>query len=202
MLIDTAQQTASNKNYGLALSLTILGSEEYLKGMVLYFNSVGINVFTIRELRGVLSSHKNRHEMACLIELLRIIEAIIVVDSSKETRKPNKGFLSDLIDFADKASIVLKSFVGIADNIVWWEKANGLKNRGLYVDYDGELKLPSSITKEDYNTANKIITELISSFRVIKIAFERMTSEALSKTIADINEGLKIMAGKNKEAKI
>lgn len=200
ILLGTAQHCSSQNNHGLALSLTILGAEEYLKGMILYFNGIGINVFTIQELRGLLSNHKNRHEMACLMELLRIIEMIITVDSIEVTKRANTSLIDDLISLANTASVVLKSVVGITDNINWWEKADDYKKRGLYVGYDGALLLPSSITKEEYDTANKIVTELINSFRVIKIAFERMSPDELQRTLEDINKGLAIMASKNQKS--
>jgi AbiV family abortive infection protein len=196
VLLGTAQTSALQSNFGLALSITILGAEEYLKGMILYFYSIGINVFSIKELRGVLSKHRNRHESACLLEFLSITKRFIPLESKREKVKRKTGFLESLVELAKTASELSDDFSKMVDNVEWWDKADDYKKRGIYVDFNGELLLPSSITKDEYEAGCNIVTDLLNSCGSIKVAFERMDDKALNTTISNINSGIKIMANR------
>jgi AbiV family abortive infection protein len=198
VLLQAAQTSALQSNFGLALSITILGAEEYLKGMILYFYSIGINVFSIKELRGVLSYHRNRHEMACLLEFLSIAKRVIPIESKGEKIKSRTGFFESLVELAKTASELSDDFSKMMDNVEWWDKADDYKKRGIYVDFKGELLLPSSITKDEYEAGSKIVTDLLNSCRGIKAAFENMSDKILKGTITDINSGIKIMANRVK----
>src|SRR5687768_10725897 len=73
VLFATADDAALKKNYGVARSLLVLGAEECVKGGLLFLRSIGIKVFTFNEARKALNSHKERHEIAMIVKLFRLL---------------------------------------------------------------------------------------------------------------------------------
>lgn len=77
------------------------------------------------------------------------------------------------------------------ENILWLEKANDLKNLGFYVDYKGKIKIPQSITLETYNKAFLINEECYNTYRIIKLAYEKISdTESKEILIKSINTDL------------
>ena len=129
-----ADQIAAIKQYGMAISHLILGSEELLKGLVLLMDHKGFNLRKIKGISRIFGDHRARHSV------LKETFSVWLTISGILRKKPSlKNFLVGTIE-------------GIS-NYYWWHQADDMKNRGFYVDFKDVLIDPASIKKEQYQSA-------------------------------------------------
>lgn len=201
ILQDTAKYAAGNNNFGVATSLMILSIEEIIKAQVLFFQGVGIRVHRIKNANKIFSSHKDKHQVASQLQFLKIIEGFINAWNYKPNKKKYKtdsklmntilNGLQDVQSFIEPISLISKSVEQMKGNVEWIEKANDLKNRGFYVDYKGDIKLPQDVTIETFDKASSINKECIDLYRIIKLSFEKITdAEGKEILIQSINNDL------------
>ncbi|MGB3182390.1 MAG: AbiV family abortive infection protein [Cyclobacteriaceae bacterium] len=84
VMTKTGQFAAGENNFGVALSLSILGVEELAKSVVIYLHSSGINIFKIKELQQIFFKHKRKHEFAMLFEILKVLKAFYPEKSPRD----------------------------------------------------------------------------------------------------------------------
>lgn len=202
ILLEIGKFAAQKENYGVAISLSILGAEELAKAIVIYLHLSGVNIFEINELNQIFYKHKRKHEFAILFEVLKVIETFFLNENThnkvKKREETGMKFIDKVVGFLDQVSEVLEPLVKVGEHIEWWDKADSMKNMGFYVDYrHDKIESPTRITLEEYNKTIKIIDEFKNRFRVLKIMFERYGLEK-SQIIDQINEGLDLMKNYNK----
>ena len=189
----TAEFGQTEANYGVALSLYILSSEELIKAFVVLMHGFGVNVFQIKELNKVFHHHKTKHELSTLMELLVLVEAFFTAtDKNTYSASINTGikFIDETYKFLRGIQKAAKPLLEIEENLNWWSKADDYKNRGLYVDYRDELKTPNQITKEECESGKEKAEKLYERIRVVKITFEHQSTEEQKQIISDANKGI------------
>ncbi|WP_430934003.1 AbiV family abortive infection protein [Saccharicrinis sp. 156] len=189
----TADFAYTDANYGTALSLYILSSEELIKAFVIFLHSIGVNVLQAKELKGVFSQHKKKHELSQAVELIAFMESFILL-TDKETYKPNVETGSEWLDkisgFVSGIGKIIEPISKFDKNAEWWDEADYYKNRGLYVDYCDDLKTPLQITKEQSSEGKEKAEKLFDRIRKIKIVFEKLPKQEQKQLIYDTNIGL------------
>lgn len=154
-LFNSAIQVGAD-NYGLANSLLILCSEECIKCFVLL--SVALGVPVPFEIPQIFSSHQAKHV------------------TGKELHGFVRAFTFFLGLLSKKRSQKIESILGLAfeffgDNreIEWWDKANYLKNDGLYVDFrNNKFRRPQEISEQTYVTSKEIVNRLLALLEKMK----------------------------------
>ena len=87
------------------------------------------------------------------MELVNIIEPIIEFDSwniKRRSRKKEHSFIDRFILNASDLVKVLNPIIQISEDVKWWDRADEIKKRGLYVDYSDTLYQPRDVSKVDY----------------------------------------------------
>jgi len=201
ILQETAKYAAENKNFGVATSLMILSIEEVIKAQVLFFQGVGIRVHRIKNANKIFSSHKDKHQVATQLQFSKIVEGFIKAMNYEPKGKKYKtgvrfmdsllGGLHDIANIIVPVTLISKSIEQMSENVEWLEKANDLKNRGFYVDYKSEIKLPQDITIDTFEKASSINKECYDLYRIIKLSYEKITdTEGKEILIQSINNDL------------
>ena len=151
------QLLADNKMYGPAISLTILGAEEYVKSLCLYLEGKGFQLRDIKAIQGIFSQHTARHRVMRDTFSVWIVLKDLLSLSRKSTRK----------QILQTSALALLNIFSAISNHEWWQQADDLKNKGLYANYRNGLILPDSLTNEEFlNTIKftKSIPTEIQSF--------------------------------------
>lgn len=129
--------------YGKAISLLILGAEEYIKCFLLFLDGHRFNLRNVEKVNTIFRNHRNRHSILRDTYSVWIGVKHFFSLSSKSTSK-------DVLDaFLNTGLGIFSAF----SNYDWWKEADKLKQNGLYVDYHDVLLRPLALTKEDYETA-------------------------------------------------
>lgn len=196
VLCKTSQKAASSQDYGVATSLMILASEELVKGILLYFKGIGINYSPIKELRNVFYQHKPKHEIGMLMELLRLFEIQMNIEKHNLSKRKGTKFIDKLLNGLNYVHAIIEPIATAGKNLEWWNKADTLKNRGFYVDYNDHVLLPSEIKQETFDEALKILSDLKKRFKIIQLFIQRNKSNEVSQFIDVINQTIKETAKK------
>lgn len=192
VLISTAEDASLKGNYGVACSLTILGTEELVKALVILLKGYGVKVFRIKEFREVFHKHKTKHETALLIKAIAtLLQILDVFETKKITQKQaQKHWISNVISGLKKGLKVVIFLVEFGDDVLWWGKANDIKNNGFYVGYRDTLLLPQSITKETYQEVKRKSEKVKTHIRIFELLLKR---EKNPREIVEIlNEGIEL----------
>ncbi|MBK0403069.1 AbiV family abortive infection protein [Adhaeribacter sp. BT258] len=192
VLFETADNAAAKGNYGVARSLLILGSEEFIKGAILYLNSIGILLFKINDIRKALNNHKERHEVAMLIQLFKLADTFIQVQEYKPTSSSRFKWLNKALSILGQAKIVLDGLGETRSDLDWWDSANEFKNAGLYVDYKEQLLLPKIISESDYSLAKIKVKDFTKRFSLFHIFLDRAPIKERKALIKDLNDGINL----------
>lgn len=190
VLLKSAELLSQQGNLGVATSLTILGGEELIKAAFLYFHGIGFQFIKIEEFNKVFTSHVPKHQAAQVSELLRFFDAFVNIDESSMEKggiKTKDKIHRIVLTFLKKVIAFIEPISKMSNNIEWWQNADNLKNRGLYVDYRDELLLPSQVTSSDYEKAVNIITDLSNRFDKIKLFLDLMSKKNLDELVKQVN---------------
>lgn len=190
VLLNSAKLLFEQQSYGVATSLTILGGEELVKGAMLYFHSLGIQVLKVTEFKGVFRNHIPKHEAAKISELLKILEGIVRMSEKKFSFQADEGWANVVYNFLSIGVLLLEPIAKIHGNVEWWNNADKLKNRGFYVDYKNELLSPSELNHEDYHRASMMMNDLSNRLRVIRVFVQKLNENDLKKMVKLINDHL------------
>lgn len=193
-LLKVSKLSADIGRHGIALSILILGAEEYVKAIVLLLKANGVRVFDVPEIRQIFRDHKKKHEVATFIELANIIEPIIKLSDWNDNRRRRKQlhFWKKINQNIKELSDALQTFQQISESYNWWEKADEYKKRGFYVDYNNKLQTPNDFIKKDYVQAENVVKRLISSYRILNIVFNRSPAELRKQLVDTFNSGIRI----------
>ena len=145
-LLKISELSATNKEMGIATSLSILATEEALKAHVLLLQS-GLPEMQVEELDQIFSSHSIKHKNAKSILVLRetslaqLREVLLKYPIRLEVLKlvsngPNIGIKERVNPLIENAERILNSdylTIPDADIINWSSRANQDKNGGFYV---------------------------------------------------------------------
>lgn len=146
---------AKNGDYGNAIAHRILGSEEMLKGFILFMEGKGMDLRSINAIKPLFRHHVPRHKLfKTLFSALHVLESI-----RNSSRLSNSKALLTLFKGG------LESYY----NSKWWENAELYKQNAFYADYQNSFNDPLKLTKENYEvtsaqtqTVNIRITDIIA----------------------------------------
>lgn len=139
----TAKLLAEANYYGKAVTHLILGAEEYIKSFCLFLEGNHFELRKLKGIKGIFYGHTARHN---------------IIRDSFSVWMVAKHFFSININetknhFLQKTLHAMLSIIPAMSNHDWWAQADMLKQKGLYVDYQNQLILPSDLTKKDYEMA-------------------------------------------------
>lgn len=169
-LYKSANALADTGQYGHATALLILASEEATKAILYCLSSLGINI----DPEGIDEyerSHIKRHR---LMRLAATITHYIDIDNDYDISLDN--YFEGVIDLTLKmAADFISETVSqeVINSRKWWDGANSLKQRGLYVDYEnGAWISPADLGKEEYMECLDKVTPVVMVARLLK-TFDR-----------------------------
>lgn len=167
----SAEALANIEEYGQAISHLILGSEELVKGLILYLDGIGLRIRSIKGVKKFFRDHRTRHFTAGVFmflsqtikPLMTMVERFRVL-LHQPTERENMTALEKTVITNDKeaAEKITKEWTENEGKLMFekmmiqmdfWQEADDLKQLGLYVDYNEKLLLPRQLTKVDYENA-------------------------------------------------
>jgi AbiV family abortive infection protein len=179
----SAVTIAKNGNYGLAVSVLILSTEELTKAILFYIQHLSIDLRNIPGIHLFFSDHIIKHRLATVTNFMYPIVKIVVGFVSKEAEKLDNPeatveHTDEEIAFMSKDENKIKNlFKNFTEMIDWWEEANTQKNKGIYVDYTVSLETPMQVTEMEYNQAFKIADTFQKQILDILSHLEELTEE-------------------------
>ena len=147
-----------------------------------------------KEFKAVFKNHKRKHEVAILIELMNLIEPLtdlVEWNNQRKIRKKEYSWIDRFILNAIDTLRIIKPVVEMGMNIKWWDSADEIKQKGLYVDFVGKLFTPADFVRTDYDQAKPAVERIKRNFRLINIAFNRLPQQDINNLIYILNEGTK-----------
>lgn len=199
-LTRVSQKSAELEEYGIACSLNILAAEEAIKSVVIltkhYFPFV-----SSKDFKEVFRSHKKKHHGIMLLTFLTkyLIDNIydkyqkdkhlfdyveqLPEKESNQFKKKYKYFYKS-IEFVKKNKTKSERF---EEAIVWWNKANDDKNKGLYVDLiNKKWHSPRNISKDKFLRESAYVYDLIE---YIELFNNHLTPRKLMKELIKVSAG-------------
>lgn len=193
-LYNDAVLLAGNNSYGRATSMLIHSTEETMKALILFLDSKGFQFRNkVSGINNLFVNHSLRYGLAMIVSVLHVFsedlnkflqnvrndpQSIIELHKNKKVLE-NKFFEY----FKNKIKIVLQE-------VIWFSKAEFLRQDGFYVDYVNEIKTPLNINKKDYEDVllridgmRTFVTGLIDSFNSEDELFIEQTEELKSQFI-------------------
>lgn len=174
-----AETIADKKEFGIAISHLILGSEELVKALIIYLDGEGLQIRKVKGVQKFFYQHTIRHFFSGIFFLLSNVikpmlqfvnrfkkllnnteartsmtefETAMLTNDKIKTEKLTKEWGEKTAkQYADKFELYYE----------FWMDAETHKQRGFYVDYEDKLFSPSQITEKNYLQAN----EITNSFR-------------------------------------
>lgn len=153
-LFNDAQLLAKNKSYGRATSMLIHSTEETMKAFILFLDGNG---FQFRKktngINNLFVNHSLRYGLAMILSVLHIFSEDLKHFLQSVRNEPNK-LMSLSKDKADLESKFLEYFMEkikiVQLEVIWFSKAEFLRQEGFYVDYIDKIKTPLEIDEKGY----------------------------------------------------
>ncbi len=183
-LYNDAQLLAKNKSYGRATSMLIHSTEETMKAFILFLDGNG---FQFRKntngINNLFVNHSLRYGLAMVLSVLHIFSEDLKYFFQRVRNEPNKlmtlskdkvALESKFLEyFKEKIKIVLLE-------VIWFSKAEFLRQKGFYVDYVGKIKTPLEIDENEYNEVlvringmRSFVSSLIEIFKIDDEEFKK-----------------------------
>lgn len=166
-----AEQLADTEEYGIAISLRVLGSEELVKALIIYLDGSGLRIRQVNGVKKFFTDHKTRHFISSIFMIMtsiikpmfEMIERLKELLHVPEARTNMNEFENALLSSdKEKANQISKDWgetkgKAIADRMSeqldFWVAADEYKMKGFYVDYRDTLISPGQLTKAEYKFA-------------------------------------------------
>lgn len=155
-----AQNIAATGEYGIANAHLVMAAENYIQALSVYFAGWGLPVAQIKKLTRFFDEKHEGYTISPVIIMVgNYIKALYKVFESltQSFLKLEWLQLKDLLTGKLNPLQFIKQGSRYAD---WWQNAQILKTRGLYVQFDVELHTPEQVTEKDYTLSLEILQEL------------------------------------------
>lgn len=175
-LYNDAQLLAKNNSFGRATSMLIHSTEETMKAFILFLDGNG---FQFRKntngINNLFVNHSLRYGLAMVLSVLHIFSEDLKHFLQRVRNEPGKLiYLSK-----DRATIERKFLEYLKEKlkivlfeVIWFSKAEFLRQDGFYVDYVDKIKTPLEIDENEYNEVliringmRSFVLSLIESFK-------------------------------------
>lgn len=168
-----AEQLAATGEYGIAVSLKILGSEELVKAMIIYLDGSGLRIRQVDGVKKLFKDHKIRHFFASLFVMMvtvirpmfemltRFRELLHNPEARVTMNQLERALFDDDIEKATQIAADWEESNGrslaerVGEQVDFWSDADEYKMKGFYVDYTQTLVSPKHLTEEDYRIAKE-----------------------------------------------
>ena len=177
-----------SKDYGSAVSLAVISTEETIKALVIFIDSLGFNFRRIKGMDIIFNHHRLRYALAYIIFAVSLFGddlkklALDIRDNPTKV-KIYMDEISDDINLFLKRRLrkyAIRKLIQFRRELKWFSKMDVFRQDGFYCDYQDYLKNPIRITKENCN-------ELM--VRLTKVR-ETVNSFCLTLQLEDINKQL------------
>lgn len=155
---EAGKQLAAAGKYGNATSLLIISIEEYVKSLLIFFDSKG---FQFRNTKGVavfFRNHQIRYVIAFVMGVMNLFgeemkRALLWVKANPdEVRVLHKSMKDNDQFFEEKFGYYLKrKLVYILQEFAWFRNADLFRQEGFYCDYKDFLKTPLLLSKKEFD---------------------------------------------------
>lgn len=168
-----AKILSKHQEYGAAVSHLVLGAEEMVKALVVYYDGLGLRIRSVKGIKGFFQSHKPRHLFSSMFVMMtyslkstmQLFQSYkqIKIDTDCSGNKLNAIEMAMMTNEFDIAETVKafwenegKNYLDrIGRELDFWEDADNYKMKGFYVDYNGVLETPEDISRDEYQIALK-----------------------------------------------
>ncbi|THU33009.1 AbiV family abortive infection protein [Niastella caeni] len=192
---ENAQAAATHQqDYGYAISMMIISSEELVKGTILFLDSLGFKLRNLKGMKALFKSHTMRYLVVYIMYAMGLLmdelKGFILLLQSNPTlimewmvmyKKDDPDFTRLLKYYGIKKVNQFKR------EFHWFSKVDKLRQNGFYSDYDEFLIVPSDLTLEDYNHARErfskakdICIGLIASIREGNPEFKNFIEQTMN----------------------
>lgn len=190
-----------NASYSTANSLLILSSEEVIKAILVLLHSEGYHVYRIEGAKKFFTDHKIRHELAKLIEVIKAIleSSNALAREIHDTNSTSKNqFWMNLLNGIHKVLSVIGPIAISAQRINELEQFNDYKNRGFYVDFDQEIRIPENqFNSSSFQKNSEIVARIFKTYSILQLLhspqfLKRAGNQEIKESMrSKINEELK-----------
>lgn len=152
--IQSAKLLGDNEEYAHAIAHLILGSEELIKGVFLALESKGIIYRQLKNFKKIYFDHSTRHLILKDFYTYWLpLKTLIKIFKRKKLESVSQMIIMYGAD-------ILGGVLLTTTNKSWWDKADTLKQKCLYVDFKGVAISPSELGKSDFDQASIHINSL------------------------------------------
>ena len=166
-----AEQLAATSEFGIAISHRVLGSEELVKAMIIYFDGSGLNIRQVAGVKKFFRDYKTRHFTSAIFMIMTTIirpmygmigrfkELLHIPEKRINMTEFEKAVLSNDKPKAEQITKDWGETEGkekaerMGEQFDFWIEADEYKMKGFYVDYDNTLISPGQITEAEYKLA-------------------------------------------------
>lgn len=202
----SAETLASIEEYGQAVSHLILGSEELVKALIIYFDGLGLRIRSIKGVKKFFRDHRTRHFTAGIFlflsrtikPMMQFIERFKVLIYEPAMRTNMTEFETAIMT-KDKAKAEEMTKEWAEDfgkkmlvQMDFWEQADDLKQQGFYVDYQEKLMTSKILVRTDYDNAYFSTSSFCNDCKSLITYFENATPQDKNSFVQAINKDKKM----------
>ncbi len=154
---NTSKLIAESGDYGSACSIAIISLEELVKALIVFFDGQGFNFRNIKGMKTLFRNHQVRYFLLFFLFVMGLMKDELVSMMLKIRNKPVSvlsRYISSILGknrFQDKTKeYVIQKSIELNMEIERFSNVDALRQESLYTDFDGNLKSPVTISREDY----------------------------------------------------
>ncbi|SDX00193.1 abortive infection protein, AbiV family [Hydrobacter penzbergensis] len=169
-----ARLLEKHEEYANAIAHLILGSEEFIKAVVLLLESKGFSLRAMKKYNKLFYNHSARHIIISdFYSIWMAVRTLFDIPSKKQGESSPSHWMNVF-------SGVAKGFLESLDNHSWWKAADDHKQHCFYVDYENKVLLPSVFSKQHYLEAKKHVDRFLFDLRTIVVVLLRADEQQLN----------------------
>ncbi|TMI63658.1 MAG: AbiV family abortive infection protein [Bacteroidetes bacterium] len=179
-----ALELAATGKYGNATSLMIISIEEYVKSLLIFFDSHGFHFRTTKGVSIFFKNHQIRYVIAFVMAVMNLFGEemkrflLRVKENPEEIRTLHSAFKEDDNYFEKKFGYYFRrKLVEIMREFRWFKGADLFRQEGFYCDYKDFLKTPLNVTEDEFKEVFKRLKKVRSIGKAIIAGFESDSSE-------------------------
>ena len=181
---------ATQQEYPNAMAHLILGTEELLKGLVILLESRGMRLRQIEGFKKIFSDHKSRHYvLRDLVPIWLVIKKIFEEFENPTAKSRLKTGAPSWWKVLIGAISVAKEGLSGYMQYKFWNDADDLKQKALYVDFKDEISTPASATVGFYDIVNlqveKVTKEVMKFIEEMENATPEESKAFIQKAMDD-----------------
>lgn len=168
-----AQILAKANEYPNAIAHLILGTEEFIKALVLLMESKGFSLRKMKNYKRLFYNHKARHSIISdFFSIWMFASHLLLIPARKKNENKVLYWINLLREFSG-------NLLNMSGNHEWWKTADQRKQNCFYVDYENGLLVPATFTKEGYEEAKKHVNRFTKDVRILMAVLVKANDETI-----------------------